>query len=55
MALMLSHLSETPRARDVAERVPTQLDDLFARALAKNPEERPASAQEFAAQLPEDH
>jgi serine/threonine protein kinase len=52
VALMLSHLAEMPRAlADLAERVPSQLDDLFARVLAKHPEDRLPSAQEFAGQL----
>lgn len=47
---MHAHLmSEPPRASQAAPAVPTALDDVIARGMAKNPDNRYASAGEFAA------
>jgi len=44
-------LQETPRVRQRRPDVPAELDDLVARMMAKDPEERPASAEAVALEL----
>ncbi|MFO0589446.1 MAG: protein kinase [Polyangiaceae bacterium] len=44
-------LAETPRVRETLPQVPPALDDLVARLLAKDPDDRPASAAEVASAL----
>ena len=46
---LLAHINDPPpRLRDVAPELPAELDELLARALAKRPEDRHASAAAFA-------
>ena len=48
MALMLSHLAEKPAPlSQLSQRVPSLLDDMLARALAKSPDDRLPNVQEF--------
>jgi len=51
-ALTLAALTQTAlRPRDVDPSIPTHLDDIVSRAIARNPEDRPSSATELAAIL----
>jgi serine/threonine-protein kinase len=53
IAVGFAHLSEVPAApRSIRADVPVELDAVIQRALAKDPGERPRSANEFRAALP---
>jgi serine/threonine protein kinase len=52
LAIALRHVSETPRAlHEVVPSLPSQLSEIAARALAKNPADRFADANEFRREL----
>ncbi|HEY0079958.1 MAG TPA: serine/threonine-protein kinase [Pyrinomonadaceae bacterium] len=52
LAVALQHSSKQPRApRELIETIPPALEELILQALEKRPEERPANACEFRAQL----
>jgi serine/threonine protein kinase len=52
LALALKHVSELPRSlREIAPSVPDDLEKVVSRALAKNPTDRPADANEFRREL----
>jgi serine/threonine-protein kinase len=50
IAIGFAHLSETPpRPKELRKDCPTSLDDVIMKAMAKSPDDRPASAKAFAA------
>ena len=54
LAIALKHASEYPRPpREIVAAIPEQLENVILRALEKSPEDRPANAAEFRAELME--
>ena len=54
MAQLYQHVHEQPRSlRDIRPELPAPIDEVVAQALAKDPADRPESAEQFALQLAE--